>query len=307
MNRRSLLSYLVFALGANLILGFAAQAQMKVVTTLSTYADIVKSIGGELVESSSIASPRFNPHFIEPKPSDVFKLKRADLFVHSGLDLEAWRDPLVQASGRADLKPGGERQLDLSAGIRLLQVPQGQPSRAEGDIHLFGNPHYWMSPYNGLQIARSIAAKLAALDAGNSAVYAENLRRFEEKLKAKILLWQAELKPYAGTELIGYHNEWIYLVDFMGMRMDQYLEPKPGIPPSPKHIEELVQYVQSRHLPLIIQPSFFPKDAGETLERLSGAKLIVLCQAVGELPQASDYISMLDFNIATIVGALKHA
>lgn len=284
----------------------SALAELKVVTTLSTYADLVKTIGAQAVEVKSIASPRFNPHFIEPKPSDVFKLKQADLFVHSGLDLEAWRDPLVQASGRSDFKSGGAAQLDLSVGVSLLEVPTGQPSRAEGDIHLFGNPHYWLSPENGLVMARSIAAKLSQMDSEHSEEFKQNLAQFESKLKARILAWREELSAFRGSELIGYHNEWLYLVDFLGLQITQFLEPKPGIPPTPRHIEELLRFVKEKKVRVIIQASFYSTDASETLARMSGAKLKVLCQSVGELPEATDYIAMLDFNISQIVEGLKH-
>ncbi|MCB0336157.1 MAG: zinc ABC transporter substrate-binding protein, partial [Bdellovibrionales bacterium] len=124
--------------------------KLTIVTTISTFADIAASVGGEYVETSSIASPRFNTHFIEPKPTDVLRLKRADLFIHGGLDLEMWRDPLVNASGRPDFRVGGERQLDVSSSVTLLDLPSGPLSRASGDIHLYGNPHYWQDPKNGL-------------------------------------------------------------------------------------------------------------------------------------------------------------
>ncbi len=278
-------------------LALYAEGPLRVVSTLSSYADIVKTIGAERVEVSSVASPRFNPHFIEPRPSDVLKLKKADLFVHSGLDLEAWRGPLLDAVAKADFRSGGSRQLDLSEGIALLEVPAGQVSRAEGDIHQFGNPHYWTDPRNGLIIARHIAQKLGEIDPAGRSVYQSNLMRFEQALRSKMQEWTALLQPFHDKELVGYHNEWPYLVQFMGLKMEQFVEPKPGIPPGPQHLEELVQYIKQHQVKAVIQTSYFPQEAGEFLHDKTGVKILSLCQNVAELAQCPDYISMLDFAV----------
>jgi len=157
-------------------------APLKVVTTLSTFADLVKNIGGEHVEVSYVASPKFNPHFIEPKPSDVLKVKRADLFVHAGLDLELWRWPLVEAAGNREVMPGGSRELDLSRGVILLEVPDRSLSRSEGDIHLYGNPHYWLDPNNAKTMAESISKKLSEIDPVHASEFEKNLENFDDIL-----------------------------------------------------------------------------------------------------------------------------
>ncbi|MBI1992501.1 MAG: zinc ABC transporter substrate-binding protein, partial [Candidatus Omnitrophica bacterium] len=163
-----------------------AAERLKVVATLSTFADLAETIGGEHVEVSSIASPKFNPHFIEPKPSDVLKVKRADLFVHAGLDLELWRWPLVDAAGNREVMPGAAHELDLSRGIELLEVPSRPLSRLEGDIHLYGNPHYWLQPENAKTMARAIAEKLSALDPAHAGDYRKSLDAFLARLQEKI-------------------------------------------------------------------------------------------------------------------------
>lgn len=279
--------------------------RLRIVATLSTFADLAKTIGGDRVEVTSIASPRFNPHFIEPKPSDVLKLKRADLFIHSGLDLEAWQGPLVDASARSELRKNGERQLDLSQGIELLEVPRGQPSRAEGDIHLFGNPHYWLSPTNGLRIATTIAVKLSELDPSHKDVFATNLNHFQSSLSTKMEDWKVLTGPFHGQKLIGYHNEWSYLIKFMDLMMDKFLEPKPGIPPSPSHIASLIEAIEKENIKAIVQPTFYSKDAAEEIAEKTGIKIITACQNVGEIDQVNDYISLIDFDIRAIVEALK--
>lgn len=278
---------------------------IRIATTLSTYADIAKAIGGEAVDVSSVASPRFNPHFIEPRPSDVLKVKRADLFIHSGLDLEAWRDALMNAVARADMRVGGARQLDLSESVNLLEIPSGKLSRAAGDIHIFGNPHYWLDPRNALVISEKIEVKLSELDPSNALFYHKNSIEFRERLTQRISTWRSNTIKFRGQELLGYHNEWVYLMDFLGLEMKEFLEPKPGIPPTPKHMKHLNEYVQERKIHGIVSATFYPKEALEDLAKRSGAKIILLCQNVGELEQASDYIAMLDYNISQITQALQ--
>ncbi len=288
-----------------MLLSNTASAQLKVVTTLSSYADIVKNIGADLVEVKYVASPKFNPHFIEPRPSDILKVKNADLFIHSGLDLEAWRGPLVDAAANADIRTGGSKELDLSLGISLLEVPDKPISRAEGDIHIFGNPHYWTDPRNGLIIAKEIAAKLILVDPKNQSVYHANLDSFVNKLQERINYWQDALSPYQGKELIGYHNEWIYLIKFAGLKMDKYLEPKAGIPPTAKQITFISDYSKANNIKGIVQATFYPKDAAEEIGSKTGAKVIMLCQNVEELKEVDSYIKMIDYNLSQILGALK--
>lgn len=285
--------------------GTVCAESLRVVTTLPSFASIAEKIGGELVTVSSVAGAQFNPHFIEARPSDVLRLKRADLFIHGGLDLEAWRGPLVDAAARAEIRRGGVRELDLSRGISLLNVPQQAVSRSEGDIHLYGNPHYWMSPENAAIMARSIAEKLIELDAEHAARYRENLAAFLQELNVKIESWKSSAKDLRGKEVIGYHDEWIYLMTFLGMRMDRFLEPKPGIPPAPRQLIELEEYIKQHRIPAIIQPTYYSKDAAESLHRSTGAAVLLLCQNVGELSSCSDYLSMIDYDIAQIIDAVS--
>lgn len=282
-----------------------AAEPLKVVTTLPTFAAITAAIAGERAEVSAIVPPQFNPHFIEPRPSDVLRVKRCDLFIHTGLDLEVWREPLVNRSGNLRVRPGGDRVLDLSStGVRLLEIPIRPLSRAEGDIHLHGNPHYWHDPENGLIMARAIAGKLAAIDPDHAGEYEAALARFERALRSAMARWQDELRPSAGRALIGYHNEWAYLMKFLGLRMEQFIEPKPGIPPSPRHLEMLMSYIRSERIPATVQASFYPTDAAEKLGEHTGLRLAVLCQNVGELPACTDYLSMFEHNVSTLREAM---
>lgn len=297
-----LLAVAVLSLGAA---PAGADEPLRVVATLSTFADLVDEIGGERVSVSYVAPPRFNPHFIEPRPSDVLKVKRADLFVHAGLDLELWRWPLVDAAGNPAVRPGGTRELDLSTGIELLEVPQGRLTRAAGDIHLYGNPHYWLDPRNVRVMARSVAAKLSEVDPKNGAVYESRLKDFLGRLDRAEERWRKMIEAVRGREAVAYHNQWPYLADFTGVRIEHFLEPKPGIPPTPKQVAFLEGHIRREGIPAIVQASFFPQTASRRLAEKSGARLVLLYQNVGEGPEARDTIGLIDYNVRQLADALK--
>ncbi len=282
-----------------------AAGKLKIVTTLSTFADLVKTIGGEQVDVSYIASPRFNPHFIEAKPSDVLRVKRADLFVHAGLDLEAWRWSLVDATGNAEVRPEGSKELDLSRGIELLEIPTSSLTRASGDIHVYGNPHYWMNPENGKKMAQTICDKLCELDPQSENLFHQNLKSFLDLLDQKISEWKSLINPYKGQEFIAYHNEWIYFTTFLDLKIELFLEPKPGIPPTPNQVRLVEERIKSKGIRGIIHSDYFPKNASQAVAQKTGIKVLLLCQNVGELPQASDYIHMIDYNVKQVVETLE--
>ncbi|MBI1952705.1 MAG: zinc ABC transporter substrate-binding protein [Candidatus Omnitrophica bacterium] len=280
-------------------------APLRVVTTLSTFADLVKQIGAEEVEVTSVAPPRFNPHFIEPRPSDVLKVKKADLLVHAGLDLEVWKGPLLDAAGNARVFPGQEGELDLSIGIPLLEVPDRPLSRLMGDIHIYGNPHYWLEPENAKIMAKAIAKKLSDIDPAHASAYQKRLAEFLQRLDQRLAGWRKISAAIRGKETVAYHNEWPYLAEFLGIRIEQFLEPKPGIPPGPKHLGFLEEYMKTRGIRVIVQSTYFSRAASEALAERTGAKVVTLCQNVRELPEASDYFSWMDYNVNQLVEGFK--
>lgn len=290
------------AVGAS---GAAQAAQpLRVVATLSVFADLVKQVGGEDVEVSSVASPRFNPHFIECKPSDVLKVKKAALLVHGGLDLEVWRGPLLDAAGNPNVFQGGKGELDLSTRIPLLEVPDKPLSRLMGDIHIYGNPHYWLNPENAKIMTKTIAAKLSEMDPAHADAYRKRLADFLSRLDQKIAQWKQEAAPIRGKEAIAYHNEWPYLAYFLGIKMDQFLESKPGVPPGPQHLGFLESHMKMRGIHVIVQPTYFARSASEALAKRTGAKVVTLCQNLGELPGTQDYVSFIDYDVQQLVQAL---
>ncbi|MDK1020141.1 MAG: metal ABC transporter substrate-binding protein [Candidatus Hydrogenedentes bacterium] len=276
-------------------------ASVNVVTTLSTFADLVSEIGGDHVEVANVAFPKFNPHFIQPRPSHVLKVKRADLFVHAGLDLELWRGPLLDAAGNRDVRPGNRGDLDLSLGVALLEVPDRKQSRAEGDIHLFGNPHYWLDPANAKIMAANIANKLSEIDPAHADDYNNRLSLFHERIDRKMAEWLTRMEPYKGYELLGYHNQWPYVVKFLGLRMEHFLEPKPGVPPGPRQLEFLTEHAKTSNVYGIVQAVYFPDRAVKTLSKRTGLAVVKLSQNVGDTPQVQDYISILEYDVSQLV------
>ena len=283
----------------------AAEGSLKVVATQTMYADIVKEIGKDKVDVKYVAQPKFNVHFIQPKPSDVRNVSKADLYVNAGLDLEAWSDPLLEAAGKPELFKGRERNVDMSRGVRLLDVPDHQLSRAEGDIHLYGNPHYTMNPENVLVMAGNILEKLKISDPANASYYEENEKAFVSRLEDKIAEWKKLCEPCKGQEVISYHKDIAYFADFVGLKAEQYIEVKPGIPPTPKHLEFLEEYVKAHNIKAIVMPTYYPKDAADKLAARVGAKVVTICQNVGELPGTDNVVSFFDYNFKQISDALK--
>ena len=284
---------------------FAAGKKLNVVATTTFNADLVRRIGGDYVDVKSVAPPKFNVHFIQPRPSDVKNLSKADLYVNTGLDIEPWSDPLVEAAGKPEFFRGGARSVDLSEEVQLLKVPTGTLSRSQGDMHLFGNPHYHLSPENAKTMTRTLAEKLATFDSAHADDYRKNGEAFIAELGRRIAGWKSECAHCVGKEVYAYHDEVEYLADFLGFKADQFLEPKPGIPPTPKHIQELEEYAKSHEVRVILQTSYFPKGSSEELARRIGGKVVTFAHNVGEEPEAADILSLYEYDVKQVAEALK--
>jgi zinc/manganese transport system substrate-binding protein len=282
-----------------------ADGKLNVVTSTTLFEDLVKQIGCDRVEVRHVASPKFNIHFIQPRPSDVRNVAKADLYVFAGLDLEVWSDPLVEAAGKPEFFRGGSRSLDLSEGIRLLKVPGGALSRAEGDLHLFGNPHYAMNPENARIMMRHIVEKLEKLDPASASYFEENEKKFLSKLNRKIGEWKALCAPVSGKEIYSYHDDIEYFAEFAGLKADYFLEPKPGVPPTPKQFERLQDRAKSGEVKAIVMPTYYPQDTARTFGKRIGLPIVILAQSPGEVPGTEDFFSFFDYNFRQIAEAIK--
>src|SRR6266540_6209479 len=289
-------------------LGLASRpllATVHIATSLQDFASIADSVGGKRVETFALSRGYQDPHFVEPKPSFILKLSRADLLIVAGLELEVgYLPPLLDQSRNGKIRPGSPGYLDASAGCDILERPTGVVTRAMGDVHPFGNPHYWLDPSNGRVIARAIAAKLSEIDSAGAAEYKSNLAAFETTLAEAEKKWEAMLAPYAGTEVVTYHNSWPNFLKRFGLKAAGYIEPKPGIPPSPSHTVELINLMIARKVPVILMEPYFDEKTPKTVAENTGAQLLTFIPSVGGVPDAKDYVALFDYDVKVLAAAL---
>jgi len=300
-NRKILLCVLVLMMSAG-----SAFAKLRVVTTLDDFGSLADAIGGDKVETVALAKGYQDPHFLDAKPSFILRLSRADLLIVAGLDLEiGYLPPLIDQSRNNAIHPGNRGYLDASVGCDILQRPTLQVTRALGDVHPYGNPHYWLDPENGRVIARAIAAKLSEFDPSNASAYAANLASFEAKLTQKEGEWKAKMAPYTGTKIITFHNSWPNFEKFFGLKVMGHVEPKPGIPPSPTHTLEIINLIMSEKIPLILVEPYFDLKTPKYISGKTGAVTLVFYPSVGGTPEIKDYFSLFDYDLGIFVSALE--
>jgi len=288
-----------------LVIHSSALAQIKVVTTLTDLQSITRLIGGDQVDAFAIATGFQNPHFVDPKPSYILKLARADVFVTVGLDLEiGWVPPLLNSARNAKIQKGGDGYVDTSVNIPLLQVPTSA-SREQGDIHIYGNPHYWLDPLNGKIIARNICAGLVRVDPDHRSLYEGNLKKFDETIDAKTKEWTEKMRPFAGAKVIAYHNEWPYFEQRFGLKIVDFLEPKPGIPPTPSQLLKVINEIKRDHIKVIITSPYFNTDSADLVARNTGAKVVTLATSVGANDTIKTYYDLFDYDILQVMQALQ--
>ena len=286
-----------------LVLTSAAMASepVAVVTTTADIAAIVKAIGGERVAVESIAKGYQDPHFVEAKPSYVRVVNRARMLFNVGLELEVgWLPLLIQGGRNPSLVVA-----DLSQGISVLEKPSGPVSRAQGDVHPLGNPHYWLDPRNGVIMARRVAQELKGVASGDAALFEQNLKSFETDLATRRKRWEEQMAPFRGAELVTYHKEWEYLVKWLGLNVVGYVEDKPGIPPTPRHLEELVQTMQQRKVKALLASNYTNPNVPKSIAEKTGAKLVALASSVGGEESIRNYGDLFDSIVGKLAGALK--
>jgi zinc/manganese transport system substrate-binding protein len=286
----------------------AAAAPLRVVTTTEDLASLVRDVGGDRVAVESIARGYQDPHFVEAKPSFILKLNRAELLVVVGRELEiGWLPPLIQQSRNSRIQPSAEGYLDASQGARVLDVPTGPVTRAMGDVHPQGNPHYWLDPGNGRRIAQAVQKKLAALRPADAAYFAARLADFDARLTAAEKRWDAAMAPFKGKKVVTYHRSWSNLVGRFGLDVIGYVEPRPGIPPSPSHTFALMQEMKRAGVKILLVEPYFDLKTPNSIARETGAEVVVLPPSVGGMPQARDYIALFDHIVSLLSGALAGA
>ena len=283
-----------------------AAAAINIITTTSDLASIVGEVGGDKVTVESLARGYQDPHFVEAKPSFVLKLNKADLLVLVGRDLEiGWLPPLITQSRNAKIQPGADGYFDASLTAKIVDLPTGQITRAMGDVHPLGNPHYWLDPENGRRIAKAVQAKLAQKDPANAAYYAQRAADFDRRLADAQQRWKAMMAPYKGVKVVTYHRSWANFADAFAIDVIGYVEPKPGIPPTPQHTLDVIQAMRAQQVKLIIVEPYFDSKTPNSIASQTGGKVLVLPPSVGGVPAASDYLKLFETDIAMLVDAIK--
>ncbi len=303
MTKRTMLLTLlaIFVLPASLVF-----ADVRVVTTTPTLADIVRQVGGEHVKVESIMRGPENIHNVSPTPSQMMKLRKAVLFIHGGLDAEPWVPQLIKGARRKNLQPGARGNVDVSQGISLKEVPQrGELTRAMGDIHVYGNTHYVLDPLNGIVIARTIANALKRTDTAHAEMFEANYEAFTQRIREMTDQLVTQMEPYRGTPVVTYHRTWPYLRDRFGLVKIAEVEPKPGISPGPQHLSQCVETMQVRGAKIVIVETYNSKKNAEFVARLVGGRAVVLAQGVGAVAEADTYERLFEYNIQALLAAFE--
>jgi zinc/manganese transport system substrate-binding protein len=290
--------YLIIAGLAAVSLSFA-QATIRVVTSLPDLANFVQEVGGDKVKVDFIVRGDQNPHFVEVKPSYMMKLKSADLFFLIGMDLEMWAPQIIDGSRNSTLTV-----VDLSKNIQKLEVP-AKVDASQGDVHPFGNPHYWLDPRNVRTMVRDIVTALSAVSPADEPLFSANADAYLKRLDVSIQEWEQVMRPFAGSKIVTFHTSWTYFARWLGLTVAAQVEPKPGIQPTPGHTAELLQLVRSSGIKAIVVEPFYDASAAEQIARSGGSKVIRLATSAGGVEEAKDYIGLISYNVRTLSEALR--
>ncbi len=278
-----------------------AESKLNIMTATTDLAALAQEIGGDKVNVESVARGYQDPHFVEAKPSFLLKLRHADLLVVVGLELEiGWLPPLISQSTNPKIQVGSPGYFDASRFAKILEIPTGVVTRAEGDVHPLGNPHYWLDPENGLRIAKGIQNKLSEMRPNDAAYFAQQYDAFEQRIKQANGKWMAQMKPYTGRKVVTYHRSWPNFAEHFGLNVVGYVEPRPGIPPSPQHTVELIGLMKRDGVKLILVEPYFDLKTPKAIARDTGAQVVVLMPSVGGEKEITDYFKLFDYDIAKL-------
>ncbi len=281
------------------------EAKLNVVATTPDLAAIASEIGGDKIQLTTLARPTEDPHFVDAKPSFIVKLNKADALIHGGADLEAaWMRPLLDGARNAKIVSAAKGDVRCCQGVQMREVP-ATLDRSQGDIHAAGNPHYLVDPENAKIVAHHIADAFGQLDSANRDFYQANAAKFIAALDVKLAGWQAQLAPFQGQHLVAYHNSWGYFASRFGLKVDLFLEPKPGIPPSPAHLASIITKMKEENARVIIVDPYLNRKTAETVARGTGATVVEVAQYPGGVKGTEDgYIPLMDYLVNSLAKAL---
>src|SRR5881628_1064460 len=283
-----------------------AYADLKVATSLTDLASVAQLVGGKHVSAQSLCRGYEDPHFVPAKPSLMKAIQHANVFVSTGLELDnGWLPLVLPGSRNPKIQPGTKGFVDASQGVDVLEKPVGTVSRAEGDIHPLGNPHYYADPKALEVVADHLAEVFSGLDPANAAEYAANAKAFDEKMEASLAKWERQMAPYKGASVVTYHKNFVYFADRFGLKLFSTVEPKPGIPPSPHYISELAQKMKQEGVKAVLYQPYYNADASNQMAKLAGGVAVEIATEVGGLPGTDDVFSKFDVLVSSVAGALS--
>ncbi len=278
-------------------------AKVKIVSTLPVFSALAQAVGGEAVTIDTLVRSDQDPHFLQAKPSYVMALNRADLLLHAGMDLDVgWLPTAVVQSRNPKIQKNAKGDLDLSKGIGPLEVPPSNADRSSGDIHPMGNPHYWLDPRNGHLLAQSILQALIRMDPTGATQYQRNFENFAQELKGKLIVWKTQIQAMKNLKVITFHTTWSYFADYAGISVMATIEPKPGIPPNSRHVEQLVSLIPAERVKLLLMAPYYPRKVPEYLAAKVGI-LLVVGRPQPQEPTAQAYFQMFSELIRKLEGA----
>jgi ABC-type Zn uptake system ZnuABC Zn-binding protein ZnuA len=280
-----------------------AQDRVQVVTTTTNLRSLAEAVGGDRVVAVSLVPPNLDAEEYQPKPQDVPRLKQARLLVRVGLDYDLWLDRLLAQVGRPDISRGGPAYVDASFAIAVLELRGMSVGPGDGHAHGSGNPHYWLDPKNAETITANIAEALGRIDPANAKTYGANRQAFLTRLNAKLTEWESKLSALKGMPMVAYHNSWPYFARRFRLDIIGFIETKPGVPPSPSHLAEIVRDMRARSARVVVREPHEPERDVAFVASRAGARVVTLATSVGALPGADDYISLFDVNIAALTAA----
>ena len=286
--------------------GAQAAGKISVMAATEDLAAIAREVGGDAVTVDSIARGYQDPHFVEPKPSFILKLQKADLLLVVGLQLEiGWLPPLITQSRNGKIQPGSPGYMDMSQYCQILEIPQGPVNRAMGDVHPLGNPHYWLDPDNGRRIAKAVADKFSSMQPANSASFAARYADFDKRLSEAEKGWEAKMAPYRNRKVVTYHRSWPNFCERFGLNVVEYVEPKPGIPPTPNHTLDVINLMKREGVHLILVEPYFDLRTPNKIAQDVGGQVVVLMPSVGGVKEITNYFQLFDYDINLLVNAFQ--
>ena len=304
MHRRALFLTLVAALVVFASVAGGAGTKLRVVTTITDLTELARAVGGDLIEVDTLTRGKQNAHEAEIRPTMMLKLRRADVLIENGLELDAWADVAVTGANNANIVRGSAGRIDISRGLPILEVPTVRVDRSMGDVHPLGNLHYSLDPGFAPSITQNILDGFSRLAADSRPTFERNRQAFLGQLDEAMTRWTKTLEPFRGAKVIVYHPQWIYFLNRFGLVQAATLEDRPGIPASPGHLVRVIQQMKTERIKVIIVEPWNDLKLAERVAQEAGAKAIVLASMVGGVKGADSYMGAIDYNVNELSKAL---